>query len=358
MKAVIMAGGTGTRLWPVSRQRYPKQSQPLIEKQTMAQKTFRRLRAGWPAKSIYISTNTEQVQSLHKQLPKIPTKNFIVEPLRRDTSAAIGFAAMMLWKRNPKDFMFTASSDHYFRETDEYLRILKTAQQVSEKHPHQTVLIGVKPTYAHTGLGYIKMQRQIERLGQDDIFSVDRFIEKPPERVAKRFVASWQYLWNLNMFMFRVDAMLDKYRQFLPKSHKLLMAMAKDVGTSRERTTIKRLFPKMERIAIDYGIMEHDKNMIVVPADVTWADIGSWREVYQMLSTEVGQNVVRGLHVNSSSTGNLIYTTKKKVVATADIHDLVIIDTPDALLVCRRDQAQNVKKIVTEIERRKLHRHL
>lgn len=358
MKAVILAGGTGTRLWPISRKKHPKQSQSLMEKSTMAQKTFRRLRRGWPASRIFVSTNEQQAASLRRQLPQLPASHFIVEPTRRDTSAAIGLAAVTLWRRNPKDFMFTASSDHYFRELDEYIRILKTAQRVAQKYPHRTVLIGVKPTYPHTGLGYIKMQRPIDRFGRDEVYAVDKFVEKPNEANARRFVSSWQYLWNINMFMFRVDAMLDKFRQYLPASHRLLMRMAKDMGTPRERSTIKRLFPKMEKVAIDYGIMEHDRQMIVVPADVTWADIGSWREVYDMLSTKPGENVTRGKHVGHASTGNLIYTYGKKIVATSGVNDLAIIDTPDALLICPRSRAQDVKHLVAELERQKLDRHL
>lgn len=358
MNAVIMAGGTGTRLWPISRQKQPKQSQPLMEKQTMAQKTFRRLRRGWSAQRIFVSTNIQQLAHLRRQLPQVPSAHFIVEPVRRDTAAAIGLAAATLWKKHPREFMFTASSDHYFRETDEYIRILKTAQRVAYQYPHRTVLIGVKPTWPHTGLGYIKMKQPIGRISRDEIFSVDRFVEKPNEKTARRFVSSWQYLWNINMFMFRVDALLEKYRRFMPKSHRLLMRIAKDIGTPRERSTIKRLFPKMERVAIDYGIMEHDRHMIVVPADVTWADIGSWREVYEMLATKPGENVIRGQHVGTGSAGNLIYTYGKKIVATAGVHDLAIIDTPDALLICPRHRAQDVKKIVAELEARKLSRHL
>lgn len=353
-----MAGGTGTRLWPISRRRHPKQSQALVDKSSLAQITFHRLRRGWAAKDIFVATGEQQFTSLHRQLPQLTPAQFIREPVRRDTAAAIGLAAVKLWKKNPREIMFTASSDHYFREVAEYVRVVKTAAQVVRQHPHQTVLVGVKPTYPHTGLGYIKMLKPISQIGADKIFTVDRFIEKPNLVTARRMVAGWQYLWNIGVFMFRVDAMLDKYRRYLPHSYQLLMEISKAIGTTRERETTKRLFPKMDQISIDYGILEHDRQMLVVPAKVTWADIGSWREVYDMLAKRPGHNVVRGRHVGHQSNGNLVYTYGQKVVATIGLDDLVIIDTPDALLVCPRHRAQDIKHLVAELERQKLDHYL
>ncbi len=355
---VIMAGGTGTRLWPVSRRNAPKQGQSLMGDSSMAQKTFARLRRGWPSSRMFVSTNDEQVAILRKQLPQIPRSHFFLEPVRRDTAAAIGLAATYLWKKNPRAAMFTASSDHHFKQVDEYIRTLKAAEQVLAQYPERTVLVGVKPTFPHTGLGYIKMKQQVAQVGRRDIFSVDRFIEKPNETTAKRLVSEWQYLWNIGVFMFRVDAMLDKYRRWLPASYRLLMRMAEDIGTRREAATIKRLFPKMEKISIDYGIMEHDRDMLVVPADVTWMDIGSWREVYDMLATTTDMNVTRGQHVSLDSRGNLIYSLSGKVVATAGLHNMIVVETEDALLICPKDRSQDVKHLVSELEARKLHRYL
>lgn len=255
--------------------------------------------------------------------------------------------------------MFTASSDHYFKEGAEFVRTVKAIGKALELFPQQTILMGVKPAFAHTGLGYIKMRNQAGQVGNYEVFRVERFIEKPNLAKAEKLIREWQYLWNIGLFAFRVDAMLEKYKRWLPQSYALLMRIAKDLGTRRETATIKRLFPKMEKISIDFGIMEHDRNMLVVPADLTWADIGSWREVHDVLSTR-GENVVlNGLHINHDSRGNLIYSTDpKKIIATAHLRNTVIIDTPDALLVIPKERAQLVKELVGELESRALHRHL
>jgi mannose-1-phosphate guanylyltransferase len=359
MYAVIMAGGGGTRLWPVSRKNTPKQSQPFGDNQTLVQKTYARLRRGWPDRNIFVSTNLKQYRTLHAQLPRIPSTQFILEPSRRDTAAAIGLAALMLWKKNPKAVMFMASSDHYFKEVPEYLRVVKATEKVVQQYPDRTVLMGVKPTFAHTGLGYIKMKHQVTQASGYDIFSVERFIEKPNQAKAERLVSEWQYLWNIGLFVFRADAMLEKYKRWLPKSYAALMHMAKDVGTSRQARSIKRHFSAMDKISIDYGIMEHDRRMLVIPADVTWADIGSWREVHDVLTGDGRTMVIKGMHIQKDSHGNLIYSKDpKKVVATAGLQNMIIIDTPDALLVLPKDRAQDVKELVAELEAKSLHRYL
>lgn len=358
MKAVIMAGGTGTRLWPVSRQNTPKQVHPFGDRQTLLQKTYRRLRRGWPDRDIVVSTNNGQLTAVRQQLGRLPRSRFIVEPVRRDTAAAIGLIASYLWKKNPKEAMFTASSDHYFREEKEYIRAIKAAGKLVFRYPQRTLLFGIKPRYAHTGLGYIMMKRQVDTVDGHDVFSVNRFIEKPNLPTAGRFMTRWEYLWNIGSFMFRVDAMLDKFRRWLPRSHRLLMTMAESFGTSRETATVKRLFPKMDQIAIDYGIMEKDKQMLVLPLDLTWADIGSWREVFDMLADHPQANVVRGRHVTHDAHGNLLLSYSGKLIAAAGLKQMIVVETPDAILICPKDRAQDVKQLVSQLAQRNLHRYL
>lgn len=353
-----MAGGSGTRLWPVSRQQSPKQAQPFGDDETLLQKTYRRLRRGWSEKDIVVSTSVDQFAVLHRQLPKLKSSQFILESARRDTASAIGLVVAALHKRNPQEVLFTANSDAYLKETDAYVKVIKDAATLVGMYPSQTVLIGIKPRFADTGLGYIKMKRQIDTIGGRDVFLVDRFVEKPDRTTAERYVASWQYLWNPAMFVFRVDAMLEKYRRWLPASYRLLMQMQAALGTSRERAVVKRLFPKMEKISIDYGIMEKDRQMLVVPADLTWSDIGTWSAVHEMLTQPPLHNVSRAKHVGIDSRGNLLFSYSGKLIATAGLHDMIVIETDDAILVCPKDRAQDVKQIVTELERQKLNRHL
>ncbi len=358
MKIVIMAGGSGTRLWPVSRQHSPKQGQPFGDSQSMLQKTFQRLRRGWSTKDIYISTSLEQYPALHQQLPSLPRSKYILETARRETAAAIGLVAVTLHHLQPKGIMATANSDAYIKQTDDYVAALKTAEQVVNKYPQQTALLGIKPRFADTGLGYIKMKRQVDTVRGRDVFLVDRFVEKPDQRTADRYVQSWQYLWNPAMFVFRVDAMLEKFRRHLNPSYKILMKIQASLGTRHERSTIKRLFPKMQKISIDYGIMEKDRSMLVIPADFTWSDIGSWGAVYDMLSNHPGENLLHGRHITHDASGNLIFSYSGKLIATAGVHDMIIIETKDAILVCPRHRAQDVKHLVTQLEQQGLTQYL
>lgn len=358
MKAVIMAGGSGTRLWPVSRKFTPKQGQPFGGDETLLQKTYGRLRRGWTNRDIIVSTSVEQYPMLRKQLPGLRRSNFILETERRDTAPAIGLVATYLHQRNPQEIMFTANSDAYLKEVEQYVRVIRAAATAVQRYPSQTVLIGIKPRFADTGFGYIKMKRQVDTIGKHELFLVDRFVEKPGARTAQRYISSWQYLWNPAMFVFRVDALLEKFRRWLNPTYKLLRQIEAAIGTSRERATVKRLYPKMQKISIDYGIMEKDPSMLVIPADLTWSDIGNWGAVYEMLAQHDQANVVRGLHVTHDSHGNIVYSHSGKLIATAGVKNMIIVETDDAILVCPRDRAHDVKKLVTELEKQQLHRYL
>lgn len=357
MHPVIMAGGTGTRLWPISRRRSPKQGQPFGDRQTLLQKTYLRLLAGWKPKDIFISTSVDQYGELHRQLPHVPRQNYILETSRRDTAAAIGLAAVLLHKRDPKAIMCTANSDAFVKETTEYIRILKASERVVQQHPNQTVLVGIKPRFPDTGLGYIKMKQPVRSSGTYDVFSVDRFVEKPNVPTAKKYVTSGRYLWNPAMFVFRVDALLEKYHRWLPNIYRPLMKIHQAAGTARQAAAIKRIFPTIPKISIDYGIMEHDRNMLVVPTDMTWSDIGNWSAVYDMLANDE-ENVEKGLHVAHDSKGNIIFSSSDRLIATAGLRDMIVIDTPDATLICPRNRAQDVRALVAKLEQRRLGRYL
>lgn len=358
MKAVIMAGGSGTRLWPLSRRSIPKQAQPIVDSQTLLQKTYQRVRRGWTPKDIIVSTSLALFPSLRRQLPQLGRNNFVLEPARRDTAAAIGLVATYLHHRNPRETMFTLNADLFIKDAPAYIRLIRASEKIVARHPKKTLLIGTKPQFPDTSSGYIKTAKPTGTFGQYEIFHVDRFIEKPDLATAKRFLADWQYLLNPAWFVFRVDAMLDKFRRWLNPSYKLLLQIDRAIGTSREQATVKKLFPKMQKISIDYGIMEKDRDMLVVPANITWTDIGSWRAVYEMLAQQSGANVMRGLHVLHDTSGNLIYSYSGKLIAAAGIKNMIIVETADAILICPRDRSQDVKHLVASLEKKKLHRYL
>ncbi|MDP3964205.1 MAG: sugar phosphate nucleotidyltransferase [bacterium] len=358
MKAIVLSGGSGTRLWPVSRKQHPKQTQPLVGRETLLEMTLKRLLKFLRPGDITIATSIEQYRLIQRQVAKFKVKDFSLEPMRRDTAAAIGLAAVRIHKRHPKEVVFTANTDHYISPASRYVKFVKLAARVTQEHPKQTVLIGVNPTYPETGYGYIKMGRQEKAYGKDEVFRAERFVEKPDLKTAEKFLRQWDYLWNPAMFFWQVDHLVTLYQKHLPKTYRSLMKIQSAMGSRREEAVIRAEFSRMEKISIDYGIMEKLKNMLVVPAGFTWQDIGNWRTVKDVLSQDESDNVVKGPHISIGSSGNLVYSLAGKLIATVGVKNIVVIDTKDALLVCDRNQAQDVKKIVELLEKRRQAKYL
>lgn len=353
MKAVILAGGGGTRLWPVSRKKLPKQNYPFISKDTLLQQTFKRLLKNFKLEDIYLATNISHRNLVRRQLG-VPADKMkcLYEPVKRDTAAAIGLVATYLSHANPKAIMFTANSDHYIKDEKEYFRILKLTERLVKKFPDHIVLVGINPTYPETGYGYIKLAHEVMKLGKDSVFKAEKFIEKPDLARAKSYLKKWNYLWNPAIFVWRVDHLLNLYKKFLPQTFKILMKIKKSIGTKNESRILKQEFRKIKPISIDYGIMEKTKKMLAVPADLGWTDVGHWRSVKEILSETAEDNIIRGKHLGIDTKGSLIYSLSNKLITTAGIENMIIIDTKDALLICPKDRAQDVKKIVENLEKR------
>ncbi len=356
MYVVILAGGGGTRLWPVSRTHNPKQFQPFLGKHTLLEKTYSRMRKGFRNDQIFVSTNTRQRKIIARQLPKILRSHFIIESDKRDTAPALGLAAAWLAKLDPEAIFVTANVDHYIEKDDAFHQALKLAERVVRKHPNTVTLLGITPTYPETGYGYIKMGKPAFTIGKQEVFHVDRFVEKPDFKTAQKYLKSAKYLWNPALFVWRAQTLLNLFEKHLPKHHAILMRIQKAIGTPAQDRVIKSEFPKMEAISIDYGIMEKLQHMYVLPVDLGWADVGHWRTVRDVLQKGRRVNVVRGTHIGTAE-NSLIYGYTKRIIATAGVQDLIIIDTKDALLVCPADRAQDVKKIVDELKLKKL-KHL
>lgn len=352
MKVVILAGGGGTRLWPLSRETKPKQIQPFLDKETLLQKTYKRIRRGFSARDIFVATNGKFADLVREQLPQILAQHFFIEPVRRDTAAAIGLVAALFYRENPRTVFTTANSDHFIKNEKEYLRVLKLAGRVVMNHPDRTVLLGLNPAYPETGYGYIQMDGNFAEYGKDHVFRVKRFIEKPPIEKAKEFQGKWEYLWNPGMFVWRVDTLLKLFAKHLPATYRVLMRIAADPRR------IATEFVTIKPISIDYGIMEKTKKLLVIPTDFGWSDIGHWRTIYDVLSEKDTANVVRGKHVGIDSSGNLIYSLTGKMVTTVGVRDMIVIETGDAILVCPKDRAQDVKKVVAELERKGMREYL
>lgn len=360
--AILLAGGTGTRLWPVSRKGIPKQLQPILGKDTLLKATWNRLRAGLPASRILIVTNASQAELIRKDLPELPENNLLIEPMRRDTATAIGFGVEVVRARDKDALIMTVNSDAHIKDEKEYWRIVNLAAK-DAKRSRKITLIGVRPTYPETGYGYIKMGSQARKVARknghaDEIFEVEGFREKPNLKTAKEYIAKWEYLWNPTLIVSSADVLMKEFAKYLPKMHRELEKVRKAWDSPKAEKVLQNAFTKIEGVSIDYGILEKTKGMRVVPADFGWADVGHWRAVHDVLAPTPKSNVKKGRHINVESQGNLLYSFSGKLIATAGLHDMILIETEDVILCCPKNRAQDVKKIVIELEKKNLKKHL
>lgn len=355
MKAIILAGGGGTRLWPVSRQGEPKQIKPFLDNDTLLQKTYKRARLIFEPQDIYISTNIKFKNLIKEQLPEVENTQYILEPERKDTAAAIGLAAARIYKDYPEESIITLNSDHYVKKEDEFANIVRFCEEIVSDNPDKTVLLGINPSYPETGYGYIKMASLFKENGLNKVFRVEKFVEKPDAETAKKYLQKWEYLWNPAYFCWNVSHLLGLFKKYLPEMYQILM------NCFDENNNVKaEEFSKIDPISIDYGIMEKlgSEEMLVVPADFGWADIGNWKSIKDVLSSRDEENLIKGEHVDVGSKGSLIYSLSGKLVATIGLEDFIIIDTPDTLLVCPKDKAGEVKKIVEKLKEKGMDQYL
>ncbi|MCX6733945.1 MAG: sugar phosphate nucleotidyltransferase [Candidatus Peregrinibacteria bacterium] len=354
MKIVILAGGIGTRLWPLSRQKKPKQLQSFISNATLLQETLKRIQFVKPS-DIYIATNEEFLKEVKIQSKafRIPPKNFIIEPALRDTAPCIGLAATYLKKHGfGNEVMAIIYADHMVQNKKEFEKLLSVAEKVA-KAENTLNIIEVKAKFPSVHLGYVKVGKILKQVDGIDIYQFEKFTEKPNLETAKKFLASYKYLWNTGFYVWRVDTILEKYETYLPQTKKHLDQIKKAIGTSKEKETLKSQYPLCEKISIDYGIMEKvdPKEVRIIPGDLGWSDIGTWEAIYDELTIEEEDNLIKADHIGIDTQSSLIYGHKSKLIVTIGLKDLVIVDTPDALLICQKGRSQDVKKIVEQLQK-------
>jgi mannose-1-phosphate guanylyltransferase len=361
--AVILAGGRGTRFWPRSRTRTPKQLLNIVGDTTMLEQTVQRLRPLIPLDRVWTVTNAEQTVALRKQLPVAARKHVLTEPLGRNTAAAIALAAIHVRHAAKGDALLAVlPADHYIAQPDAYRKILSVAIDVA-REPGRMAVLGIPPTRPDTGFGYV--ERMVEKLtgSGPSVYGVRRFTEKPELEVAKDYVASGRYHWNAGMFFWRISTFLNALKTYLPTTYEVMELLAAKIGKPGYNATLKKHYAKLENISVDYAILERATResgaprVFIVPAEIGWSDIGSWAAVYELLAGKSGENILAGPGYTVDAGGNLLYSPKK-FVAAIGVRDLIVVDTPDALLICPRDRAQEVGRVVKALEEQKNRRLL
>ncbi len=354
MKIVIRAGGVGTRLWPVSRQSQPKQFYALTSKQTMLQESIERVLPITELSDIYISTNAASAELVKEQHPDFPVENIIIEPARKDTAAAIGLESVIIRKNDPDAVVASLGSDHSVSRAKEFQRMLQMAEEMVNRHPDHIVPLGVKPEQPDVGYGYIECGEVIDTIQGKNLWKVEQFKEKPSAEVAQEFLDAGNYLWNANMFVWKVSTILALYEQHLPEMYAQLTEIEAAVGTDKQQEVIERIYPELEKIAVDYAIIEKTEKIAAMSADIGWSDIGDWARLKDELSESEKDVVVVGAdHVGIKTENSLLYTsTPEKVIATIGVENIVVIDTDDALLICNKDQSHEVKDMVQKLKDR------
>lgn len=344
--ALIMAGGSGTRLWPVSRQTSPKQFQRFAGERTLIQQTFDRIKSVIPAEQVWVVTTKDQAGLVAEQLPEIKPEHIISEPVGRNTAPAIGLGTMRILAEDPEAIVAVLPSDHYVGKPTAFADVASTVLDYISNNQTFIGTIGIKPTDANTGYGYIKLGDELERVGEWPIFQVESFIEKPDAKTAQTFFESWEYLWNGGYFFFAAAQLMTYFEQFIPETKKQLETY---LGAPDQT----ELYQAIASEPIDKAIAERLTNLAVVPADLEWSDLGNWAALHEILLTDesrqTNQMVSQGQHIDFDS-NNCLVVTKDKLVATIGLKDVVVVDTGDAILVCHRDEVHNVKNVVEQLK--------
>ncbi|GAB4536797.1 MAG: mannose-1-phosphate guanylyltransferase [Anaerolineae bacterium] len=346
--ALIMAGGSGTRLWPLSRQSRPKQAIELIGNRTMFQHAVDRLDTLLPPERILVVTAREYVEVLAPQVPDIPRQNFIVEPMARGTAGAIGLGAVYLKHRDPDAVMAVLTADHYIRDVERFRRVLSAAARLAgDGH---IVTLGISPSYPATGFGYICRREAVGNVDGFDVYAVDSFVEKPDARRAVEFLNDGLHSWNSGMFIWRIERIMDEFARQMPDLYAQLQTVEAALGTPRQTEVLSEVWPQVRKETIDYGIMEGARGVVVIPVDIGWTDIGDWAAIYELHQPdEMGNAVVGATHIGVDTRSSFVQGGKR-LIATIGLEGIVVIDTDDALLICARDRAQDVKMIVEKLQ--------
>lgn len=333
---VIMAGGVGSRFWPRSRKSKPKQLLNIFGENSMIRETYFRISKTVPSKNIFVITNKVQAELIAKDLPELPEENIIAEPVGKNTAPCVAVSAQVIQNRSKDAVLVTLPADHLIKKEKEFNELLiKGAQFAYDKKA--LVTFGITPTRPETGYGYINF----ETSDSEEFYKVKKFVEKPDLKTAEKYLESGDYLWNSGMFIWRSDVILEEVQKYLPDTY----ALVSRLNNNQYDSIIEEIYHEFESISVDYGIMEKSDRVYTMEGDIGWSDVGSWESVYELSNKDKNNNAIVGDVLTLNSKNNYIYSDSK-FTATIGIENMVVINLEDSLLVCKRSEAQNVKKIV------------
>ncbi|HEY5730426.1 MAG TPA: mannose-1-phosphate guanylyltransferase [Anaerolineales bacterium] len=350
--AVIMAGGGGTRLWPISRKESPKQLLPLLGKETLFQSTVARLEKLFPPERILVVTVEEQAREMREQVPSIPEENYLIEPAPRGTASVVALASAILKKRDPQAVMAIQTADHHIRNQDLFQYLLRAAFEVAEKE--YLVTLGITPTFPSMGYGYIQQGEPLNGDYKYPVYKVMRFVEKPDETTAQQLLRSGDHSWNSGMFIWRADVILGELQRQMPELHKAVDAIASAWDTPNKENVVQKLWYDLKPQTIDYGIMENAERVAVLPAGgLGWSDVGSWDSLFEVLLPDMNGNVSSNAqHLGLDTHNTLVYSVdNERLIVTIGMDDVVVVDAGDVLMVCKTDQSQKVRDVVEHLKR-------
>ncbi len=347
-----MAGGIGSRFWPMSRTDFPKQFLDILNTgRTLIQGTLDRFIKFIPADNIYVVTSEQYKDIVAQQLPEIPVENILCEPSRKNTAPCVAYIAHKLLHLNPEANLICAPADHIILEQDNFKKICLDALKFTA-HIKALVTLGIKPTHPNTGYGYIQYEQQA---AAENVYKVKTFTEKPDLQLAKTFIASGDFLWNAGIFVWQVKNVINAFEKLLPEMHEVFDTEKTNFNTAQETEAIGRIYPQCVNISIDYGIMEKADNVYVIPSSFGWSDLGTWASAYENLEKDYLENAVAGNNVVViDATKNMVHADNDKLVLLQGLEDFVIVDTKDVLMICKKDKEQEIKDITADIKRKEL----
>jgi mannose-1-phosphate guanylyltransferase len=356
MYAVIMAGGRGTRFWPRSREKRPKQLLNIVGRRSMLQQTVRRIGNLVPRENILVVTGASHGQEVREQLAELPTENIILEPVGRNTSACIGLAALLVQQRDPSGVMVVLPADHLIRDTDLFLDAVGAALEMARREP-MLITMGIRPSAPETGYGYIETGEPAATTKKYTCYRVKSFHEKPDRELAQHYVGMGNFYWNSGMFVWQAKVILEAIKQHLPGLHADLEKLRPSVGTGQFSANIAWIYPDLESISIDYGVMEKANNVLMIPADFGWNDLGTWATMATIWPRDDQQNAFQGGILALDSHRNVVHS-EQRFCLLLGVDDLIVVDTEDALLICPISRAQDVGKALDVMAQRGMQQYL